>query len=191
MAACATGSAVARYAQAVPAEPKHQTRRRGSAAFQLLTGSTGDYLRIARDKSGHVARDKSGHGGLGSNTCRRRLNAVDCHRMSAAEEPDSPPRLSAATAALLEEFLSENANRQRTENASVEFAEDWNLSQVRALPPPFDPALASLGTACAVGRPLSSGAYCDAAGSVRVVMVSCPCLLTAMNGSSCGHCRRR
>ncbi len=77
--------------------------------------------------------------------------------MSATNETDSPPRLSAATAALLEEFLSENADTQRTENASVDFPEDWNLSQVRTIhlcSPPRSHAL----LVSAAGRPLALSA---------------------------------
>lgn len=44
-------------------------------------------------------------------------------------EPESPPRLSAATAALLKDFLAKEAEQDDP------FAENWNLSQVGTFPP--------------------------------------------------------
>ncbi len=50
--------------------------------------------------------------------------------MSDNEQPDSPPSLSAATAAILQKFLSQ---REAAADAAEgdPFAENWQLSQVR------------------------------------------------------------
>lgn len=50
-------------------------------------------------------------------------------RMSSGEEPDSPPALSASTAAILQQFLSQQTEAE--ENAAKDpFSENWQLSQV-------------------------------------------------------------
>ena len=46
-------------------------------------------------------------------------------------EPDSPPRLSAATAELLKNFLTSSAEQEDP------FVENWNLSQVHTPYPPL------------------------------------------------------
>ena len=56
--------------------------------------------------------------------------AVGARISMSSPEPDSPPRLSLATSALLQDFLTQRAEKQEDP-----FAENWNLSQVRPLSP--------------------------------------------------------